>query len=66
MQTRQKLTATQLKIYNYIVANKKQITEITLRELASILGVLPASVVRTLEALGFSITMICKTKLKKS
>lgn len=53
MQTKQKLTATQLKIYNYIVANKKQITEITLRELASILGVSPASVVRTLEALGY-------------
>lgn len=53
MQAKNKLTATQLQIYNYIVANKKQVKEITLRELAGILHVSPASVVRTLSALGY-------------
>ncbi|BDR59771.1 MurR/RpiR family transcriptional regulator [Lactobacillus xylocopicola] len=53
MQARQKLTATQLRIYNYIVANKEQVKEITLRKLASVLQVSPASIVRTLQALGY-------------
>ena len=53
MRTKQKLTATQLQIYNYIVANKRKVKDITLRELAGILSVSPASVVRTLKALGY-------------
>ncbi|RHW50307.1 hypothetical protein DS834_06550 [Lactobacillus bombicola] len=53
MQSKQKLTVTQLKIYNYIVANKQKVKGITLRELANTLQVAPASVVRTLNALGY-------------
>ncbi|MDF7638321.1 MurR/RpiR family transcriptional regulator [Lactobacillus sp. ESL0791] len=50
---KQKLTATQLRIYNYIVANKDKVKDITLRNLAGILQVSPASVVRTLKTLGY-------------
>lgn len=53
MRKNKKLTATQSQIYNYIVANKEQVITVTLRELAKILHVAPASVVRTLTALGY-------------
>jgi DNA-binding MurR/RpiR family transcriptional regulator len=48
-----KLTSTQSRIYNYIVANKKEVMGATLRQLAHVLHVSPASIVRTLTALGY-------------
>lgn len=47
------LTATQKKIYRYIKVHKEQVKDYSLRHLAAKLGVAPASVLRTINRLGY-------------
>lgn len=65
MQAKQKLTTKQIQIYNYIVANKQQVVGITLRALAQRLNVSPASVIRTLKALGYQHYYDLQNQIKK-
>lgn len=53
MKDENKMTLKQEKIFNYIKKNKKSVKDYSLRQLAAELNVSPASVVRTIQKMGY-------------